>query len=47
MLGRPEAFLVSDVRGPLVDGELERAAAWGYDLAGELARRISPRAHAT
>jgi hypothetical protein len=34
VLTRPEAFLVAHVRGPLVDGELERAAAWGYGLAG-------------
>ncbi len=34
VLTRPEAFLVADVKGPLVDGELERAAAWGYGLAG-------------
>jgi hypothetical protein len=34
VLTRPEAFLVSDVKGPLVDGELERAAAWGCGLAG-------------
>ena len=47
VLGRPEAFLVSDIRGPLVDGELERAAAWGHALASELDRRISLRAHAT
>ena len=43
----PEAFLVSDIRGPLVDGELERAAAWGHALAGELTSRVSPRAHST
>jgi hypothetical protein len=38
LLGRPEAFLVADVRGPLVAGELERAATWGHDLAGAVAR---------
>jgi hypothetical protein len=51
VLGRPGAFLVSDVRGPLVAGELERAAAWGQDLAGglagDLAGRISSRARST
>jgi len=47
LLGRPEAFLVADVRGPLVDGELERAAAWGLALAGGLTSRISSRAHST
>jgi hypothetical protein len=30
---RPEAFLVEDVRGPLVDGEVERATSWGRELA--------------
>lgn len=28
-----EAFLVEDVQGPLVDGELARAEEWGRDLA--------------
>jgi Flavodoxin len=30
----PVAFLVADMRGPLEDGELERATAWGRQLAG-------------
>jgi hypothetical protein len=30
---RPTAFLVADVQGPLVDGELERARGWGIRLA--------------
>lgn len=30
----PMAFLVQDVTGPLADGELERAGAWGVLLAG-------------
>lgn len=30
--GRPEHFLVKDVDGPLVPGELERAKAWGEGL---------------
>ena len=38
LLGRPEAFLVADTRGPLLEGELERAAAWGHELAGASAR---------
>ena len=29
----PEGFLVNDTEGPLADGELERAAAWGRSLA--------------
>ena len=30
---RPVAFLVDDIAGPLVDGELERATSWGRSLA--------------
>lgn len=30
----PTGFLVGGVTGPLVDGELERARAWGAELAG-------------
>lgn len=33
LLGRPRGFLVEDVEGPLLDGELERAAEWGQRLA--------------
>jgi hypothetical protein len=29
-----ESFLVEDTPGPLLDGELERAEAWGTELAG-------------
>lgn len=29
----PEGFLVAGMHGPLVDGELERAAAWGATVA--------------
>jgi hypothetical protein len=32
-LEKQVAFLVDDLRGPLVDGELERAVAWGRRLA--------------
>jgi hypothetical protein len=44
-LGKPVGFLVDDVRGPLLDGELERAVAWGRRLAVEgvdRPRRASP-----
>ena len=34
---RPVAFLVDDLQGPLVDGEVERATSWGRSLAAELA----------
>ena len=47
VLGRPEAFLVADVCGPLVDGEIERATAWGHSLADTLAGRVSLRARST
>ena len=30
---RPVAFLVDDLQGPLVDGELDRATSWGRSLA--------------
>ncbi len=29
----PESFLVADLNGPLVDGELDRAREWGGELA--------------
>jgi flavorubredoxin len=36
-IDRPVAFLVDDLHGPLVDGELERAKSWGRSLAAEMA----------
>lgn len=33
LLVEPEGFCVRDTEGPLVDGELQRAAAWGRMLA--------------
>lgn len=33
LIGPPQVFLVTDVKGPLVDGEEERARAWARDLA--------------
>ena len=30
---RPVAFLVDDLQGPLVDGEIDRATSWGRSLA--------------
>jgi len=38
---KPESFYVDDVAGPLLDGELERAEAWGAEL-GELAHSVTP-----
>lgn len=36
VLARPESFRVTGTRGPLVDGELERARQWGDALAAQL-----------
>jgi hypothetical protein len=33
---RPISFLVDDIQGPLVEGEIERAAAWGRALAADV-----------
>ena len=35
VVGNAEGFIVLDKEGPLLDGELERAAAWGHALAVE------------
>lgn len=32
LVAEPEGFYVSDTEGPLLDGELERAAAWALGL---------------
>ena len=37
MLARPERFIVTGRYGPLLDGELEHARAWGEELARRLA----------
>jgi hypothetical protein len=37
----PESFFVRGTRGPLEDGELERAADWGKALVSEV---MSPAA---
>jgi hypothetical protein len=34
---KPESFWVEDVAGPLLDGELDRARAWGARLAASVA----------
>ena len=36
LVGEPESFFVEDSEGPLADGELERARAWGARLAATL-----------
>src|SRR3954451_1245333 len=38
-----ESFYVSDIDGPLLPGELERATAWGRDLASQMSARAHGR----
>lgn len=33
VIARPESFIVSGMKGPLLEGELQRAADWGATLA--------------
>ena len=39
----PESFYVGDVAGPLFDGELDRARAWGEQLAATAERGLPAR----
>jgi flavodoxin len=41
-LAEPEGFLVKGKHGPMRDGELERARAWGEQLASTLQERRDP-----
>jgi hypothetical protein len=41
---KPIGFLVDDIRGPLVEQELERAVAWGRQLAAQLVDRAEANA---
>ncbi len=34
VVGEPQGFLVRGTKGPLVDGEVERAAAWAKEVRG-------------
>lgn len=45
LLRKPEAFLVADVKGPLLAGEVERASQWGHELAREIALQRVPSRH--
>jgi len=36
LIADPESFFVEDSEGPLADGELDRAKAWGAELAKKL-----------
>ena len=40
VVGVPMGFLVESITGPLVEGELERAEAWGRSLADEVLRDL-------
>ncbi|GAA4744015.1 flavodoxin family protein [Nocardioides endophyticus] len=42
LVARPTPFLVQDTDGPLVDGELERAAVWGRAVAVAARRALVP-----
>jgi hypothetical protein len=39
LIADPESFLVEDSEGPLADGELDRARAWGESLVESLSAR--------
>ena len=41
LVADPESFFVAHSQGPLLDGELERAAGWADTLAGKLITRAS------
>jgi flavodoxin len=36
LVGEPEGFFVSGGKGPLKEGEIERAAAWGRKIAAQI-----------
>ena len=36
----PHSFYVSDISGPLLEGELDRAREWGRELAGQIATPV-------
>ena len=41
---KAESFYVGDVKGPLLDGELDRAQSWGEELGAQAAARAVGRA---
>jgi hypothetical protein len=41
VVAKPVGFLVDDIRGPLLDNELEHAVAWGRRLGTELTDRAA------
>jgi hypothetical protein len=44
VVDRPVAFVVTDLQGPLVDGEVERAVAWGRQLGADCVNRVAETA---
>lgn len=44
LVAAPQGFHVRGMHGPLVDGELDRATAWGRQVAGEAGRVDGSRA---
>jgi hypothetical protein len=40
-VSKAESFYVDDVDGPLLDGEVDRARAWGRQLAASMAKAAS------
>jgi hypothetical protein len=40
-IGKPVGFLVEGLQGPLVDGELDRADAWGRQLGTQCIERVA------
>ena len=40
-LSKAESFYVDDVHGPLLDGEIDRARAWGRQLAASMTKTAS------
>jgi len=40
-LSKAESFYVEDVEGPLLDGEIDRARAWGRQLAVSMTKTVS------
>jgi hypothetical protein len=40
-VSKAESFYVDDVDGPLLDGEVDRARAWGRQLAMSMAEAVS------
>jgi hypothetical protein len=42
LVSRPTPFLVEDTKGPLIEGEVERATEWGRTIAQAARRRVVP-----